>query len=440
MMMRYLCLLLLVLIACSKPTSSNVKYDSIQLGATQPASQTVPNWYIDASAGNDSNGGTTSGAPLKTAGELLRRWGTNSPTLNQATVITAGAGGVLDPFTITPLGSGSLVIQGTLTQVWTGTVSGLVAKSRSSAQLLKITSLSGMAQWQLVYNSTRNAYAVLYTVSGGNALVGQSQTPVNPPSSISPTELDTWANGDTITGYTPSTVDVRSAGFKGQNQTTNGVFLYHVTVPYPLYLSEYGHVLESFCTTDVMISNQQANLAWSNLLLTSGFGHLLVTSGNAYNTRQLNVAATTLSGSIVYAALGSFTFENDSILATNATSDRHNISGVILSGGLYIDAAPAFTFGLLEAFAPFWGNGIVRIGNGSPPGSQVSSLSTAVQTFLNTGGLTLQASSTGYGFNPSTGAYDTGVALTPANIDAEMVAGRTGVFAPGGIANVVCNQ
>jgi len=396
-------------------------------------------WHIDAATGNDENSGLDFAHSLATAAELGRRWGTWSPVLNLATQILAGPGGILDPFTVTPLGSGSLIIEGTLNQVWTGLVAGLVAKARATNHAITMTAIAGMAQWQLVHNVTRNAYAVLYTVAGGTAIMGQSQTPVNPPALISATELDTWANGDTIVGYTQSTVDIRAGGFKGTGAATNGVFLYHVSVPNPLYCNEFLHILESDCQTSVVVSQKQTGIAATgNVFTTSGFRFRLATSELEYNTLQFTVAATAVSGCIIYCALGSFFFTNDTILAKNATSDRHTISGVI-TVGLYIDIEPVFTQGLLNVSGPTWGPGTISAGiglGGGPSRVSINAAGGAVANILNAGGINF-GGGLGYSWNVVPGTYNAGVAVTPASIDAAVAAGNIGLFYPPNQAAIV---
>lgn len=398
-------------------------------GCNNPGALTTTDWYIDAATGNDANNGTSSGTPLATASELGRRWCSWSPTLNQATIIHAGAGGIADPFVVTPKGSGSLVIQGTMSSAWTGTVASLTAKSRAGNQLLKIASVTGMAPYQLVFNSTRNAYAIVYTVGGGFALMSQSLGPAAPPGTLTGSELDTWANGDAIVGETLPSVDVRGIGFAGTGGTTNGTTVYHCTVPNTIYLTDFGHMVESTAVGAVSVSSQQTTPTGSNTLSNSGFEALLTASITVNTSLSLGgVANTSLKGGVVYWILGSFFFSGDTILATNTGLKRHNVGGNIIADGLYGDTQLVFTYGLVQMWVPFWGSSKMVVGSGSYPGSIVGLVGTAASLFLSSGGVGFAGTSIGYGWDPTIAGYDQGVTVTPANLDAEFTAGRVGVF------------
>src|SRR5271166_2401505 len=94
-----------------------------------PAALLQPIWFVDPSdvTGNasDNNTGTTALAPLLTFAEIVKRWGTNEPTLNQATTIIflSDQPDFSDPVDIAPISNQyNLTIIGTPTVLATGTI------------------------------------------------------------------------------------------------------------------------------------------------------------------------------------------------------------------------------------------------------------------------------------------------------------------------------
>jgi len=104
------------------------------------AAQAQPSWFVDPanSTGNASNAntGTTAGAPLLTYAEIVRRWGTTSPTIvSPITTITflSNQPDFTDPINLSPiLANGtSMVLAGQITPVISDVISVYTPRVRS---------------------------------------------------------------------------------------------------------------------------------------------------------------------------------------------------------------------------------------------------------------------------------------------------------------------
>lgn len=164
--------------------------------------------------------GASRSAPLKSAAGLVQTEGTLQPTFTVPTVITylsASPADGSDPFVLVPfLGlGGSCVVQGdTPTVVTAGvTLSGTTAKNRAAGSNSPlITNLGATAAvGQMVQNRTvgKNSRAFVQKALGGNSFeITQPCTPLAIPGSVGLTEVDTWADGDTVDLLAPIAIDV----------------------------------------------------------------------------------------------------------------------------------------------------------------------------------------------------------------------------------------
>ena len=157
-------------------------------------------YYIDPVNGADTNTGITSGSPIKTFKELIRRYGTSSPILSVFSSFN-----LLNPQPSTdafffdpkaPTGIG-FSVTGTIANVGAAfTPTTVTPKSVGPAgnQWELIGSLSGsIAVGQLIENTTKGSYGWVETVSGSTAIISQ------PMSSASfGSEDNTWATGNTF--------------------------------------------------------------------------------------------------------------------------------------------------------------------------------------------------------------------------------------------------
>ena len=200
----------------------------------QPAWSTAA-WFVDPSnatgCASDSNTGTSATCGGGTVGPLLtfqqlnvQRWGCAGnpracPRLRQTTTITflSSHTSNADPVILYPsLEAGaSLLVVGNLgatQQAATGTLTTVTAKNRATPQLLQSTHGFGtsLLSGQLVVNSTHASRAMVYA-GGSPAKFTQPLAVTTLPlatASTLPAEVDTWANGDTVTLYNLAAVDL----------------------------------------------------------------------------------------------------------------------------------------------------------------------------------------------------------------------------------------
>jgi hypothetical protein len=133
----------------------------------------VTDWYVDASAGNDTNDGLTSGTALKTTEELSRRLcpGGEAILFRQATIIhlLAGAYGVLS-LNVSNSSTNLLTIVGAVTSTAAITLSAVTATNSATNTRGQLTTLSGtfVAQKRVRLTSGANSGAIAYS-TGLNA-------------------------------------------------------------------------------------------------------------------------------------------------------------------------------------------------------------------------------------------------------------------------------
>ena len=181
-------------------------------------------WFVDAAAGSDENTGLTSGTAVKNKAEITRRWGTTSPTLNGINVlityVSPDAAGGNDPGIFRPnfLNGATLKHIATLPAAgFTGTLLAVTAKNRPGNLPLRstfTTTTGAIAPFMMLVNATRgNSRAFVHRDTGGG--LWQISQPFVPYAGIgSPvtTEVDTWANGDAISGFALKAIDLAFIG------------------------------------------------------------------------------------------------------------------------------------------------------------------------------------------------------------------------------------
>lgn len=191
--------------------------------AEAAAAQTA--WYVDSqnSSGtaSDENSGLASGTALRTKAEIARRMGGWSPTIAAQIVITylsADAGGT-DPGLFTPNFEG-----GSLTHfaafpaaAFTGTLLAVTAKNIASKQALEstfTTTTGAVAADMILVNATRGSRAVAVRNTGGGLWLIAQPLLTYAGGPLAPTEDDTWAPGDAISGFVPLSIDIATIGGK----------------------------------------------------------------------------------------------------------------------------------------------------------------------------------------------------------------------------------
>jgi hypothetical protein len=411
---------------------------------TAPAngSWSVAAWYLDPVSGSDANTCLTTGSACKTWGHLASLWGTYSPRLRQTTTVTylSSSSDNSDPVYWNPYleGGASAILTAPLpTATSTGTFSGLLAKNRASGQLLTANLTSGLSPGMLVVDITRGSRAWTHANTTGAtwSLTQPTPTQTAPVASLLTSEDDTWANGDSFAVYAPIKINV---GFLGAqltdyNQTAfaNGPYFYQATLYDPNGASNDEVVIGMqgvvFVESSIQrfVIGQNSNLyvgtnRYINCDISGGMtsGPIAETVVEAGQSRSPGVE---ISGNTV-------SFNNDFI-----ASEHINVFGGEY-GFVYLDSGDHF-FGqgassvryVNSSGAPIvWGPGSIDV-IGTAEFYYPSGAGKATSIFLNSGGLKLDGAPTAMSMGAN--GITTGIALTPANLDA--VAGPTGF---GGVA------
>ena len=188
-----------------------------------PSSWTVASWYIDpansSGCASDSNNGTSfscGGAgvgPLVTGQQLAALWGTWSPRLQQQTTISLMSGQTpaqaladpwyFAPYAEAPSGDVALIIDGKLTANCIGAMANLTAySSGTSLAQMSVTGCT-LSQTSLVYDRANPSYAWAYRNTSG--AIWSFSTPLYWTSGGAESEVTTWANGDSVSVFTPGT-------------------------------------------------------------------------------------------------------------------------------------------------------------------------------------------------------------------------------------------
>lgn len=188
-----------------------------------PQYERQANWFINSVAGDDEAAGT-GGAPIKTKAELFRRWGyTWSPTFDgidvTITYVTNEAAGGHDPGLFAPnfVNGATLLHTAALpAALFTGTLLALTPKNRAANQVLETTfttTTGAPANGMFLVNHTRGESCAWVVDGGPTFRLTQPLAPyVVGTDATNPTEDDTWANGDSVSGFAFVTVNIAKLG------------------------------------------------------------------------------------------------------------------------------------------------------------------------------------------------------------------------------------
>lgn len=414
-------------------------------------SWTIPNWYIDPVNGNDSNTGQTSGSPLKTWAELVARWGTYSPILNQNTTIKflTSHSDNTDPVIFRPIiGKGSLVtIQGNTPTVITAGVilSGTTNKNYtvgSNSPLITNLGATG-ATAQLIRNNTHNSRAWAYKSLGGNSFViTQPFVPQTPGGTVFPTEVDTWSDGDSVDLLSLTNVNIVEISPTFTDYAGNvSCCLYQLNIYTPGH-NEFG-VLNSVAVQECQVSRIMSIRTGSSVgsaatyFINCYIGQFAFSGDNGGFILE-GGAPTVVGGTLsnvtaVLAPLNTsqMIIDGDCIIGVGlvggiAQSNLYQNMGIYF-GTTYLDA-PIVLDGNSKVSASEYNDGYPLIYGSS--GNTIGlvgnahlclcfSLANFSQTFTAPGivaGFTLNGFTTAY--SVSSGTLHSGIAITPANLDA----------------------
>lgn len=177
---------------------------------------------------NDANSGTSPSAPVLTwNGGVIRRYGTKSPILSNNPLLTiynyhfmsSSPNNDSDPIDFTPTvaNQASVRFSGTFDAhniVGSGALAGVVAKNRATGQVLEadLAAVAGAAPGMVLVNTTAGKASrciVGPNVAGTVFILTQPITIVDDwPLHSDPTEVDTYANGDTFSLYNEDLIDL----------------------------------------------------------------------------------------------------------------------------------------------------------------------------------------------------------------------------------------
>lgn len=427
------------------------KLPSILGPLTPPAngswSQTA--WYIDPIHGNDASAGTAPTAALKTKRQLIQLWGTTRPVLTSTVTITYLSSetndsdpGIFEPILV----GGQLIHMAALpTATLTATLNTVTAKNRSSNQILQATfsvTSGAVAAGMMLVNSTRSnsrAFAQRNT-SGSTWQISQPMAPyAGTGATYAPSEVDTWAAGDTIHGYALTSVNlVRIGGALVDYDSTAGPghIAYQLTLldagqfPGVGNLDFHNRAMPAIveCTIQRVLHVQGPAYQYQNASQPGVFNCASTANNNNLAGGNVTFYAGFLTG--LACPSGVPTLGYDLIVRLASSLSFFDAGFVVNGNGLALDAG-SIPFELTGANglteAPIYGPGKVNVQSGQ---LQLTSTATSLLPVGNTGagggGLELAGVPTGYSMATSGGVTTIhgGIALTPASIDA--TAGASG--------------
>ncbi len=343
-----------------------------------PITWSTTDWYLDASAGNDTTGDGTIGNPVKTIMTgIVPRWGTQRPILGQTVTLhvtnaqTLGQERIiLDPqltgtntnFVIvgTPSNVGSTFSAGTTT-----------AKAKGNpGNDLQIASMpGGAAAGVVVHNITKGAYAIIDSMNGSTGTLCQ---PFTAAYLTTPTALDipdqgtTWATGDTLQLQSLPLLNLEAlSGTGGDSSSTsaNGT-LWTQMVHIP---DISGTVGSSAFTTRGHGTGNNFSLcvvdAFAEAVFGGGYFGCQLNGGGLF-TSDTEITGGALHCTINVGAIQGNWFVNNDVILTGTLflqADVTSVSGLHLTSGAAINVFNGASLNLtgLSSTASIWGAGTI---------------------------------------------------------------------------------
>ncbi len=410
-------------------------------------------WFIDpanvSGKASDSNDGLTANTPVRSwNGGIVARWGTTSPIIAQNTTFTwlsSQPVSVSDPVIFDPIVIASII---TITSPLpvashSGVLAGVVAKNRAADQLLNANLGFAASPGMLVQNTTlgKSSFASVYVLTAGTTFaLTQPLAPFVLPLPEIPipfaTELDTWANGDTFSVFQLTSVNiVRLKPTMTLGKAPN--FEPPIQVQHIHFAT--GDGVNSDGNVEIGADVDIIECSFDSVVMdTSGSDDLVTVYANcflgagSYCSAPGDAATYFIGGAIIQNVVGggaSWSFDYDAIIdATNAPNfmagavDNNFGFQIGIFGLVYIKSTisvqgvlSAFTGGSQSGTSTIWGPGVLNVSGTS---RLIYKSTTAVATFINAGGLTINGSGNANPANPATGAIGAQIALTPAHLDA----------------------
>jgi hypothetical protein len=381
---------------------------------TNPISWTVPHWYVSASTGSNSNTCTTIGAPCLDYATIVQRWGTTSPSLAQATIITfLSDNPSTDPVTAQPFlnGSGNLSIVGTLTSLATPTIGTFTAANHTTGAKPTITASGQLgAYWtpfvgMTVHDVAQNCqFYVDSDLGNATATITQGFTLPARFSSV----FCAPANGDALTVYQPSQI------YTGVVQTLKDSSLGTLTLN------------QLTINSDLLVHVNNVNMTECRvvrgILTSSSVNAIGMYSIWATGSPPLQGSASIFGGALNGAGSNFFSQSllDGSVYLNGQVQPR---SGVLILGNTYFSVTPynegfqgISYWAASVVFGPpvIWGPGTFNVARGA----YMLVGGTAANVLKVAGGVTVDGLTTAFPWLPGSNAYGPSYNLTPtSNID-----------------------
>jgi hypothetical protein len=378
-------------------------------------------WFVDPAAGNDEATGLTSLVPLKHVAEIYRRWATTLPQLAQATTINwLSSGPATDPWVALPtfVNGGSLRLQGVPIVTQTTTIGVFTAAVRGGANTLATITSPGVPSWaalvgQLIHDTTHPA--TFYVHADAGAGVAQITNPLTTP--LAPGSLNsppvTLVNGDTIQLLQCPTVFASEIGSPSGSVTCNQLVLKATTGQ----IFTRGAQLSECDTTGQIV--REASLlgsTWASCLMGFTYGVVIANGGrlSAFGVFATGINPSQLDGDVI--VNGNVNFQ-EGLVWMRSVYINGTATFVNQTGACAMQTQGSATYGP-GGRSLVWGPGTVNVANGAQ--FDASNGGTAVQKFVNTGGLQLDGVAAGSTYTVATGVWSAGtVALSPTSLDAD---------------------
>lgn len=390
-----------------------------------------PDWYVSWSTGNDANDGTTPATAVKTVmGGIVIPWGTSSPTLPQNTTIhmldsqPLGAENIdLSP---TMGGTFYFAIVGTLIAIGTPTVFGtgsVTSKNRSTGQALAVSGLStSYTPGRLVKNQTHPSSAWVRKNVSGTVTFSQPLTTVGPgdPVFTAGSEVDTWADSDTVQLYDVPTINLTSCvilgGAVNSGLTASALWIQDLHVLDASGGNDTSCFAPSCDQTYTALSEVWVDpylLLGGNPSFCNAFNCYMNGGGEMQLTAVVNGGVFTSNNTGFLFDLGCSLDQDVAVDGFVEAGDRTSLGLVEISSTGEVFVAGSAYLAPLTSSSIVWGAGALNPGNGGHL-HLVSGTFAAVLL----GPLVLRLDNTATtGTSYASGVWTDGITLTPANLD-----------------------
>ena len=443
-----------------------------------PASWSQAAWFTDygktlsCTSDNNrtcsvSNCSTAGDGPCATWASVISRWGTISPTLGQATLVTqlSGHTSASDPIIAKPVlvNGGYLEFTTVPNVVATGTMSGVVALNRSTQQQWQATfpgtgtscfpclmqdNATGYVAWLWNYGGSSGVFNTLSLLGAGSTTaIGHILGNAVP--------QGTLTNGDSFTVYNqfPAINYVDLEPTVASNNVGNtggpGVVVYRSdvmggTTPAAVTFGQGTLFVESLISSGTKVrqfNNTNQAGGWvqnpdgfdgftQEIYNSMLFGSVWVEGLRGFPIVYGDAGGTFLMmGGTIDVGIGSVRLSNvnfqQDVYLWDAPHGAFLFDNALLGGVFIANGSAVYCFGPCSvdyditrgAGNVIWGTGIVQTG-GKNGYVRYRSDTSAVSTFLQTGGLKLFDSTTGCSSSDAaTNVESCGIAVTPANLD-----------------------